>query len=291
MTKNKIFKDVNVMATDASMTNTYTNLSNSSFINIQEHIPTLNLSCREENVLSLEPLLRDHFYLIMGSSNFHHLDIVNIKRICEKKKEKLQLLLIDQHMDCQQYDNQKKELHCGNWISYAYQKNYLSKIAIAGSRDFRELQSFDHSLAQDSILCVPPSLQKLTLENFFSKDLPVYISIDTDVLDVPNDWGRGKESLENILNAPFWHELREYNIIGACIHGHVTDNRKFLDIVSKAFHKDTQVSQQFSLTEVKEYILHALLPKLWASITTRPLPLEQQRDIIWSFYQKIESIR
>ena len=94
--------DLNLVKTDKIMNDIYNSevvdLSNCNMIDDPD-VFSLNLNSTPKKIFDLSLKLKNHFYLIAGSSNFHHIDISNLIRLKNKLKEKIQLILFDSHMD------------------------------------------------------------------------------------------------------------------------------------------------------------------------------------------------
>ncbi|MCK4365203.1 MAG: arginase family protein [Thermoplasmatales archaeon] len=288
--------DANIVITDKAMRDTYNSklleLSKSEIIN-PENTRHLNLYSNTDDVLKLKDKLKDHFFFIAGSSNFHHIDIANISRIYSKINQKLQLILIDQHMDCDVFLEDIKSLNCGNWVSYASRVGLVDRVVMIGNNDYRKNPRFDHDIEQKNKLLYHPNIENPFDIRFLKPDAPTYISIDTDILNVPSDWQKGIHDLESILNSPFWKQLSDFKLVGTCILGHVTDNRRTLDLIKKLSNKGSPTPKRykFSQGDYSVTFKHLFFQKVKASLTSIPLPLEKQLEIILAFYEKIQSIR
>jgi len=286
--------DANIVITDKVMLDIYkSELIDSSTCNIisSDSIFKLNLYSNAKEILDFSKKLADYFFLIGGSSNFHHVDIANINRIQLKIKKKIQLILFDHHMDCGIYKPETNLLHCGNWISYAYQTNLVNRVVMIGTKDFRKETGFDYNLEKKKDLLYHPFLDKYFSNKFLNPNSPTYISIDTDILKDSSDWERGSYSLQTVLKSPIWEQLSNFNLVGACIIGHVTDNRKFFDLIKTSFQNIDKYQTKYDLNELWQYLIYTIFPKIWSSMFIRPLPTSEQFKIILSFYKKIQSIR
>ena len=293
MSNIKLF-DLNVVITDKAMLDVYNSdlldSSNSKIVSYNQ-IEKLNLYSNPKDVIELSKKLGNYFFFVAGSSNFHHIDIANILRIKSQIKKKLQLVLFDHHMDCSDFVIEKDILNCGNWISYAYKKNLISRVVMIGTKDFRKTDRFDFSLEKNGDLSYHPNINNCIDSKFLNPDSPTYISIDTDILSEPSDWERGPYSLNTLLNSPIWEQLSNYNLVGASILGHVTDNRKIIDLFKTNYQNKDMTKTKNPLSNQWEYLIYTIFPKLWSSLTIRPLPLDKQLAIIVALYQKIQSIR
>ena len=247
-----------------------------------ESIRRLNFLSKENQILDICDSV--YPFLIFGSSNFHHLVALHIKNLYKKIGCPLQLILIDRHMDAQSYNPDTKELHCGNWVSYCFHKGWLRNIIIIGSNNDYKMSSFDHSLIKKNVLTYCQNINSKKIETLIHKDVPTYVSIDTDVLNLPNDWGKGRVSLEELLNASFWNAVNRDNCYGASILGHVTDNRRIVDFLKVSFKSSNKILSKLSIFEIINGFFYTFFTKLWASITTKPLPMAEQLTIMQKIY-------
>lgn len=247
-----------------------------------ESIRCLNFISEEKNIFEISNCTLPFF--ISGSSNFHHLVSLHINNMFKKIGCPLQLILIDRHMDAEKYNPDTKELHCGNWVSYCFYKGWLRNIIILGSNNDYKMSSFDHSLIKKNVLTYCQNINSKKIETLIHMDVPTYVSIDTDVLNLPNDWGKGRVSLEDLLNASFWNVVNRDNCYGASILGHVTDNRRIVDFLKVSFKSSGKILSKLSIFEIINGFFYTFFTKLWASITTKPLPITEQLSIIQKIY-------
>jgi len=285
--------DLNLLLTDKIMIDIYNssiiNLSNCDIIDYND-IFSFNLHTNPKKILNLSSKLKDHFYLIAGSSNFHHLDISNLIRLKNKLKKKMQLILFDSHMDALRYIPESNFIHCGNWVSYLYNDKIINKVVTIGTGDWRKNKGFDYSLINNNDLLYHPDCNKPLKIEFLDPNIPTYISIDTDILDCPSDWGIGRCKFDEVLTSPIWDQLSNFNIVGATIMGHVTDNRKTLDLV-KSFIQTPSKSNKYYRKEISAFFKNSIKLKLFASLTAWSLSIDKQFEIISKFYQRVQSIR
>jgi hypothetical protein len=289
-----IIRDAVFLVTDRAVSNAYRSLAldaqTTSWLDSPD-IFSLNLGGTPERLFQTFPTPRGEFYCIGGSSNFHHLDLINLKRLRVKHNSPLQLILVDQHMDCVRYEEKRKWLHCGNWISYAFQKGMISKVAMVGCRDYRSLTSFDARLEQAGALRYFPNPMEVDFEGFFEPRLPTYLSIDTDVLSKPSDYGLGLHTLDIVLASPFWDFLGGSNWVGAFLHGHVTDNRRFLDVFRTSIFSPAARAAGNPFRDFKVNFVHCVWPKLLASLFLKELAMEEQLEIMLALYSRAEKAR
>src|SRR6185503_3265276 len=140
------------------------------------------------------------------------LDAVNLSLWSKSLGKKLQLVLVDRHMDCQRFRENSGILHCGNWVSFCYRSGIISKAVMIGCNDYSKLKAFDSSLRDEGRFLYLPAFDSCDVGSFLDPEEPVYVSVDTDVLDVPSDWGVGKHSLKTVLASPLWEQLRSLSV-------------------------------------------------------------------------------
>ena len=135
----------------------------------------------------------------IDSGDYHYIS----KIMTDFIKEPFTLVLIDHHTDMQDASLGGDILSCGNWAKKVLQENpYLQKLV---EISYEELKN---GKAHEKIKELPD-------------EVPVYISIDKDVLDekyAVTNWDQGKMSmgmLEQILKTL----VTEYDVIGVDICG------------------------------------------------------------------------
>lgn len=156
------------------------------------------LGIREKIVAFSEKGL--HF---IDSGNYHYMSRLWL----EKVKTPFRLLVFDNHTDMQ-LPAFGGILSCGGWIAAALQElPFLQEVILVGpdeeafSQVEDELQEKVNFLSRE----VLQDLNKTERKNFFaeiSKDLPLYISIDKDVLckaDAATTWSQGDMQLTELL--------------------------------------------------------------------------------------------
>ena len=161
--------DANIVVTDEAVAEAYDESRvdfASSRIFRSAAAPRLNIGCAWEAVSEALRPLEERFGFICGSSNFHHLDVFNLDRLRRKLGEPVQLILVDQHMDCVRFSEEDGFLHCGNWVAFAYRRGLIAKAAMVGCRDYRKLRTFEDSLEKDGNLAYCPDPRDPLPRNF-----------------------------------------------------------------------------------------------------------------------------
>ncbi len=164
------------------------------------------------------PVQGIHF---LDSGNYHYLS----KFWLEKIREPFSLLVFDNHTDMQEAAFFGL-LSCGSWAGEVLDTHeFLSHICVAGPglKDFQEYKG--QAGKKLTRLCREdlPDRGEEILRKFLDTDpdLPLYISIDKDVLrkeDARTNWDQGELALEQLLK---WLELvfEKRKVIGADICG------------------------------------------------------------------------
>ena len=165
----------------------------------------------------------------IDSGDYHYIS----KIMTDFIKEPFTLVLIDHHTDMQDASLGGDILSCGNWAKKVLQENpYLQKLVLIGQekKALDKLQSGARQQETDGKLVDSFIIGKPLFNIYLYKDngyynspdeVPVYISIDKDVLDekyAVTNWDQGKMSmgmLEQILKTL----VTEYDVIGVDICG------------------------------------------------------------------------
>ena len=175
----------------------------------------------------------------IDSGDYHYIS----KLMTDFIREPFTLVLIDHHTDMQDASLGGDLLSCGNWAKKVFEENpYLQKLVLIGQEKkaldklqsevqqekntLDKLQSGAQQQKADRKL-VEISYEELKSGNAHKKinelpdEVPVYISIDKDVLDeryAVTNWDQGRMSLgmlEQILKTL----VTEYDVIGVDICG------------------------------------------------------------------------
>ncbi len=178
----------------------------------------------------------DSFVRFLDSGNYHYLSFFFMERI----KEDFALVLIDNHTDMQP-PGFGRILSCGGWVRYAMEElDTLKKVYLVG-------MSAGH-LAEAGPLPDRVSYLDYRRDLIIPDDLPIYLSIDKDVLSeeyAATDWDQGDMTREELL-AVTEHILPDHRILGVDICGEKKEaptkeqldmneavNAKLLDVISR----------------------------------------------------------
>ena len=150
-------------------------------------------------------LERVHF---IDSGNYHYLSYFFLERI----QEDFALVLLDHHPDYQP-PSFGDILSCGGWVKNAFEEfEHLKKVYMVDVDEDLFYQLKD----------VPPEiclLKKDELEKI-SADLPIYVSLDKDVLsedEAATDWDQGDMKISELLD--IMRVLQEHRLLGMDVCG------------------------------------------------------------------------
>lgn len=287
------FSDANIVCTDRLMEKAYAgDAIDAATVTVLPHagLDTLNFMAPIDLIFSRLSSLKARPFMICGSSNFHHLDAVNLTLHRAKAGRPLQLLLLDRHMDCQRFGSGSTSLHCGNWVSYAYREGLIDRVAMAGCNDYSRQSSFDRLPRDEGRFLYLPDFRAARLSGFLDPDLPLYLSVDTDVLDVPSDWGRGRHSLDMVMGSPLWDEIRNFKVVGAFLNGHVTDGRRLGDALMAPLRSEFSGLKGLGPADLAMDMAITFKDKLVASLAAKPLTPESQVAIMAAFHARIRGV-
>ena len=140
------------------------------------------------------PLHDIHF---IGSGDYHYLTLLFLERI----QEPFILVQIDHHSDCRESAFGPGLLSCGSWVARARESlPLLRKIWLAGPGNedgMREELSSD-----DTYLWIPEESLSSFSCRMQRQELPVYISLDKDVLSneyAATDWSQGSLTADELI--------------------------------------------------------------------------------------------
>lgn len=213
-----------------NFTNVY---KNQDFYEFVEHLIFEESSlCGVKGYLSkeMEKYLREQISIQNIECNIHFLDSGNYHYLSylylEQVKEPFNLIVFDNHTDMNK-SSIGELITCGSWIRESYNNNkFLNNIFMVGVSkkyiDECDLKS-NNIYFLDSIMGI-------------DKVLPVYLSIDKDVLSKEifnSDWDSGNMTMEYLLSE-IEHLLRYYEILGIDICGE-PDIKQYKDIQKSNF--------------------------------------------------------
>lgn len=220
------------------------------FVNCTD-IEGTNCYCEDAAVEEIKKRLQDfpaegiHF---LDSGNYHYLTLQWLDKI----DTKFNLLHFDNHPDLQQ-PSFGQITSCGGWVQEALERNqYLNQVYMYGVEhqlleELEPLSKCVHTgtFPQDAQLADMQLADDATESILPDRPLPIYISIDKDVLreeDAVTDWSQGTMTLEELLEMV--RKLMEnYQVIGIDIcgesqdteneHGHEVNNKTNAQLIEQ----------------------------------------------------------
>lgn len=223
---------------------------NISWVEVQE-LPGSNCYCDGDTMETLRQKLEEfdadgiHF---IDSGNYHYMSRIWL----EKLNTPFRLVVFDNHTDMQP-PAFGGLLSCGGWVAASLEELPLLKEVLLVGPDQEAFDQTEPVLQEKVRFLSRERLREMTMEEkvlFFeelSVDLPVYLSVDKDVLcaeDASTTWSQGDMTLEE-LGQFVAILLEKQDILGmdvcgecdpdACEGDHLNDlaNRKLLELWRK----------------------------------------------------------
>lgn len=176
---------------------------NVSWVDVQE-LSGCNCYCDDEAKETLENLIREfpaegiHF---LDSGNYHYVSLLWLKKI----QEPFCLVLFDNHTDMQP-PAFGGLLSCGGWVAEAIEELPLLWEVILAGPDQDAFDQTDPMLRKKVRFLSREKIKTAKKEgtDFFRnlpKDIPVYISVDKDVLcpeDASTSWSQGDMRIDEL---------------------------------------------------------------------------------------------
>ncbi len=192
-------------------------------------LPGTNAYCSDEAVdeirekLSGFPAEGLHF---LDSGNYHYASLFWLEKIGKP----YQLIVFDHHSDMQPSAWGDELLSCGSWIRTALLRDQnLQQVWIAGTQEeayMEEMREKIHLLTESDLSAPDCAFANL------DKAIPVYISIDKDVLseqEVNTNWDQGELQAKVLLNC-LQHLIRQFTVIGIDVCGEPEPNASDTEI-------------------------------------------------------------
>lgn len=173
----------------------------------------------------LAPYSGGGVFAFLGSGDFHHLTLLMVEMLGKP----FHLVVFDNHVDC---SFMVPKYHCGNWMYHAARLPMCRRVTHIGSNDGNGFGSRIgiRPLERQGRLAMLPGAEasgKGALERFKAlvgdagAGVPVYVSIDKDVLDAkeaPGDWDNGAMSAKSLTAMLEWIRMN-FHIIGCDVTG------------------------------------------------------------------------
>lgn len=157
----------------------------------------------------------------LDSGNYHYLS----KFWLEKIEEPYSLIVFDHHTDMQE-SAFFGMLSCGSWIKEVLEEHpYIKEVCVVGPPK-AAIEQCEPNLASRVVFLTQEELETGILEKWQEfleneKELPVYLSIDKDVLcleDARTNWDQGEMKLEE-MEKMIKQVFQKRNVLGADICG------------------------------------------------------------------------
>lgn len=187
-------------------------------------ISGVNGYCSDDAQEEIRKRIWDYDYRgihFLDSGNYHYLS----KFWLEKIEEPYSLIVFDHHTDMQE-SAFFGMLSCGSWIKEVLEEHpYIQEVCVVGPPKAATEQC-EANLVSRVVFLTREELEAGTLEKWHAflengKELPVYLSIDKDVLcleDARTNWDQGEMKLED-MEKMIKQVFQKRNVLGADICG------------------------------------------------------------------------
>ena len=187
-------------------------------------ISGVNGYCSDDAQEEIRKRIWDYDYRgihFLDSGNYHYLS----KFWLEKIEEPYSLIVFDHHTDMQE-SAFFGMLSCGSWIKEVLEEHpYIQEVCVVGPPK-AAIEQCEPNLASRVVFLTQEELEAGILEKWHAflengKELPVYLSIDKDVLcleDARTNWDQGEMKLEE-MEKMIKQVFQRRNVLGADICG------------------------------------------------------------------------
>ena len=187
-------------------------------------ISGVNGYCSDDAKEEIRKRIWDYDYRgihFLDSGNYHYLS----KFWLEKIEEPYSLIVFDHHTDMQE-SAFFGMLSCGSWIKEVLEEHpYIQEVCVVGPPK-AAIEQCEPNLASRVVFLTQEELEAGILEKWHAflengKELPVYLSIDKDVLcleDARTNWDQGEMKLEE-MEKMIKQVFQKRNVLGADICG------------------------------------------------------------------------
>ena len=184
----------------------------------------VNGYCSDDAQEEIRKRIQDYDYRgihFLDSGNYHYLS----KFWLEKIEEPYSLVVFDHHTDMQE-SAFFGMLSCGSWIKEVLEEHpYLKEVCVVGPPK-AAIEQCESNLVSRVVFLTQEELEAGILEKWHAflehrKELPVYLSIDKDVLcleDARTNWDQGEMKLED-MEEMIKQVFQKRNVLGADICG------------------------------------------------------------------------
>lgn len=187
-------------------------------------ISGVNGYCSDDAQEEIKKRIQEYSYEgihFLDSGNYHYLS----KFWLEKIQQTFSLVVFDHHTDMQE-SAFFGMLSCGSWVKEVLETNpYVKEVCVVGPPK-ESVEQCETELASRVVFVTQEELQEGKLEKWEAflhnrKELPMYLSIDKDVLypeDARTNWDQGDMQLAE-LEAMIRQVSEKRNVLGADICG------------------------------------------------------------------------
>ena len=187
-------------------------------------ISGVNGYCSDDAQEEIRKRIQEYSYEgihFLDSGNYHYLS----KFWLEKVQQPFSLIVFDHHTDMQE-SAFFGLLSCGSWVKEVLETNpYVKEVCVVGPPK-ESVEQCEPELASRVVFVTQEELQEGKLEQWEAflegrKELPVYLSIDKDVLcmeDARTNWDQGEMKLVE-LEEMIKQVFQNRNLLGADICG------------------------------------------------------------------------
>ena len=184
----------------------------------------VNGYCSDDAQEEIRKRMQDYDYRgihFLDSGNYHYLS----KFWLEKIEKPYSLIVFDHHTDMQE-SAFFGMLSCGSWIKEVLEEHpYIKEVCVVGPPK-AAIEQCEPNLASRVVFLTQEELEAGILEKWQEfleneKELPVYLSIDKDVLcpeDARTNWDQGKMKLEE-MGEMIKQMFQKRNVLGIDVCG------------------------------------------------------------------------
>ena len=184
----------------------------------------VNGYCSDDAQEEIRKRMQDYDYRgihFLDSGNYHYLS----KFWLEKIEKPYSLIVFDHHTDMQE-SAFFGMLSCGSWIKEVLEEHpYIKEVCVVGPPK-AAIEQCEPNLASRVVFLTQEELEAGILEKWQEfleneKELPIYLSIDKDVLcpeDARTNWDQGKMKLEE-MGEMIKQMFQKRNVLGIDVCG------------------------------------------------------------------------
>lgn len=215
--------------------------------------------CAEEKIMEKIEPYGIHGIHFLDSGNYHYITAIMVSQI----RKDFMLVVFDHHTDMQK-PMIEDMMSCGDWAGKVLNTNpYLQQLVLIGPEQKDIKQIYSDKAGELNGTYIKEKLLTFSAEEIESgedkdkiskikTDLPVYISIDKDILDrkySETNWSQGKMSL-TMLEELLLHFMQNRRILGIDICGECQPGIPFPEYI------EAEEINEETNKEIFEYLNH-----------------------------------